>query len=156
MRFEALTRLERKTERFLMYPSHFPLDIEDKGTESRLPRKARDEYNVKLVPIKVQSRDCGDCMIKPHGQKSYTNLLAFNQTHYDRVLSFDPDTTMLQVCLKNPTTDELFLLPPCPVALPRAYWLNPDDQVLSSQLLLIKPSQLEFNRNRAYQNLPGL
>ncbi|KAJ6101031.1 hypothetical protein N7499_000661 [Penicillium canescens] len=149
MRFEALTRLERKTERFLMYPSQFPLDTEDKGTESRLPRKARDEYNVKLVPIKVQSRDCGDCMyfevqITPcvcirtnkdqaTWAESYTNLLAFNKTHYDRVLSFDPDTTMLQ------TTDELFLLP-CPVALPRAYWLNPDDQVLSSQLLLIKPS----------------
>jgi hypothetical protein len=42
--------------------------------------------------------------------------------------------------------DELFLLPPCPVAMPRAYWLDPKDHVLSSQLVLIQPSQLEFDR----------
>lgn len=42
--------------------------------------------------------------------------------------------------------DELFLLPSHPVAMPRAYWLNPDDRVLSSQLLLIRPSKFEFDR----------
>lgn len=42
--------------------------------------------------------------------------------------------------------DELFLLPPCPVAMPRAYWLNPNDRVLSSQVMLIQPSKLEFGR----------
>nr|POE78639.1 glucose n-acetyltransferase 1 [Quercus suber] len=40
--------------------------------------------------------------------------------------------------------DELFLLPPAPVAMPRAYWL--DDHVLSSQLVLVEPSVFEFNR----------
>jgi len=44
------------------------------------------------------------------------------------------------------TMDELFLLPPCPVAMPRAYWLNPDDRILSSQVLLIQPSEFEFKR----------
>ena len=79
-------------------------------------REARDEYNVGLVPIKVQSRDCGDCMyfevqITPYAcirankdqatwVESYTKLLAFNQTHYNRVLPFDSEATMLQVCLK--------------------------------------------------------
>lgn len=42
--------------------------------------------------------------------------------------------------------DELFLSPPCPVALPRAYWLDPVDRVMSSQLMLIQPSEFEFNR----------
>ena len=45
--------------------------------------------------------------------------------------------------------DELFLLPPCPVAAPRAYWLNPDDhayRALSSQLVLVQPSGFEFDR----------
>lgn len=42
--------------------------------------------------------------------------------------------------------DELFLLPPCPVAMPRAYWLNPNDRVLSSQVVLIQPSNFEFRR----------
>lgn len=41
--------------------------------------------------------------------------------------------------------DELFLLPRSTVAMPRAYWINPD-QTLSSQLLLIEPSDAEFIR----------
>jgi hypothetical protein len=40
--------------------------------------------------------------------------------------------------------DELFLLPSCPVAMPRAYWLQ--DPYLSSQLILIEPSVEEFAR----------
>lgn len=40
--------------------------------------------------------------------------------------------------------DELFLLPPSPVAMPRAYWL--DQPFLSSQLVLIEPSTEEFTR----------
>lgn len=42
--------------------------------------------------------------------------------------------------------DELFLLPPCPVAMPRAYWLKPNDRTLSSQVVLIQPSKFEFSR----------
>jgi len=42
--------------------------------------------------------------------------------------------------------DELFLLPPCPVAMPRAYWLYPEKKILSSQLVLIQPSTVEFDR----------
>jgi hypothetical protein len=39
--------------------------------------------------------------------------------------------------------DELFFLPPAPVAMPRAYWL---DNILSSQLIVIQPSKTEFER----------
>jgi hypothetical protein len=42
--------------------------------------------------------------------------------------------------------DELFLLPPCPVAMPRAYWLQPDQKILSSQIVLLTPSSTEFSR----------
>jgi hypothetical protein len=42
--------------------------------------------------------------------------------------------------------DELFLSPPAPVAMPRAYWLNFDDPVMSSSVVLIQPSKFEFNR----------
>lgn len=69
---------------------------------------------------------------------SYTKLLAFNQTQYDRVLSLDSDSTVLQ------HMDELFLLPPSVVAMPRAYWL--EKPYLSSQLVLIQPSVEEFKR----------
>ena len=71
---------------------------------------------------------------------SYTKLLAFNQTDYQRVLHLDSDSTVLQ-CM-----DELFLLQPAFVAMPRAYWLGFEKRILSSQLLLLQPSQYEFDR----------
>ena len=40
--------------------------------------------------------------------------------------------------------DELFLLPPSPVAMPRAYWM--DQVFLSSQLVVIEPSEQEWKR----------
>ena len=42
--------------------------------------------------------------------------------------------------------DELFLLGPARIAMPRAYWLGFEDRVLSSQLLLLQPSHHEFER----------
>lgn len=74
---------------------------------------------------------------------SYTKLLAFNQTQYSRVLSLDSDSTILK------PMDELFLMPPVSVAMPRAYWLlndEPPKKILSSQLMLIEPSASEFAR----------
>lgn len=71
---------------------------------------------------------------------SSTKLLAFNQTDYQRVLSLDSDATILQ------SMDELFLLPPSPAAMPRAYWLLPDEPILSSQVMLVEPSKVEFER----------
>ena len=70
--------------------------------------------------------------------ESYTKLLAMNQTQYDRVLSLDSDTTVLQ-CL-----DELFLLPPSPVAMPRAYWKWDKEHELTSLLVLFETSATAF------------
>jgi hypothetical protein len=48
--------------------------------------------------------------------------------------------------------DELFLLPPCPVAMPRAYWLldkaNMTSRMalLASHVMVIQPSEREFAR----------
>ena len=42
--------------------------------------------------------------------------------------------------------DELFLLPPSPVAMPRAYWLGPKNKTFTSGLMLIQPSDFEFGR----------
>ena len=82
--------------------------------------------------------------------ESYTKLLAFNQTNYQRVLHLDSDSTILQ------SMDELFLLEPAWVAMPRAYWLGFEGRVLSSQLLLLQPSEYEFDRvMNATQNAGG-
>jgi alpha-N-acetylglucosamine transferase len=72
--------------------------------------------------------------------ESFTKLLAFNQTQYDRVLALDSDSNVLE------NLDELFLLPSCPVAMPRAYWLYPEKQILASHIMLLQPSAAEFER----------
>ncbi|RYP18032.1 hypothetical protein DL765_004148 [Monosporascus sp. GIB2] len=138
MIFETLHRLKSKADRAMMYPENMmePTETNPKSEEARLLVKARDQYNVKLVPVAVQRRSGGDAT----WAESFTKLLAFNQTQYQRVLNVDSDATILQ------TMDELFLLPPCPVAMPRAYWLFPDNKILSSQLMLVQPSEVEFDR----------
>ncbi|KAI1019139.1 hypothetical protein LB503_009255 [Fusarium chuoi] len=157
MIFEALHRLGSKADRLLMYPQEM-LDPEAEYSSShggKLLIRARDEYNVTLQPIEIQHRDGqdGTCITMPTSRcsltsvetwaDSFTKLLAFNQTQYERVLSLDSDSTVLQ------HMDELFELPPCPVAMPRAYWLyndNPPKKILSSQLMLIQPDEVEFER----------
>ncbi|KAG4434671.1 hypothetical protein IFR05_009846 [Cadophora sp. M221] len=138
MLFEILHRLESKADRLMMYPASMHPDSTSPSKESQLLLKAKKEFNVKLMPIEVQHRVQGDHENPATWADSYTKLLAFNQTQYDRVLSLDSDSTVLQ------HMDELFLLPPAPVAIPRAYWL--DKPYLSSQLVLIQPSAEEFKR----------
>ncbi|KAI1101354.1 glycosyltransferase family 8 protein [Jackrogersella minutella] len=138
MIFETLFRLGSKADRVMMYPETMmdPSETSPSSEEARLLVKARDEYKVKLIPVSVQRRAGADAT----WAESFTKLLAFNQTQYSRVLNVDSDATILQ------TMDELFLMPPCPVAMPRAYWLFPDNKILSSQLMLVQPSEVEFDR----------
>ncbi|KAI0508572.1 glucose N-acetyltransferase [Xylaria bambusicola] len=138
MIFESLHRLKAKADRVMMYPENMmdPAETNPQSHEAKLLVKARDQYGVKLVPVSVQRRSGGDAT----WAESFTKLLAFNQTQYRRVLNVDSDATILQ------PMDELFIMPPCPVAMPRAYWLFPKDKILSSQLMLVQPSEVEFDR----------
>ncbi|KAH6896772.1 nucleotide-diphospho-sugar transferase [Thelonectria olida] len=136
MFFEALHRLGSRADRVIMYPAPMLQPGETSPSDALLLSKARDDYNVKLVPITIQHKYEGD----QTWADSFTKLLAFNQTQYSRVLSIDSDSVILQ------DMDELFLLPPAPVAMPRAYWLFPDKPILSSQVMLIQPSEAEFAR----------
>ncbi|KAK2625081.1 hypothetical protein QTJ16_005450 [Diplocarpon rosae] len=135
MLFETLHRLGSKADRLMMYPASMHPDPASPSKESQLLLKAQQQFNAKLMPIEIQHRSEGD----PTWADSYTKLLAFNQTQYERVLSLDSDSTVLQ------HMDELFFLPPAPVAMPRAYWLDKPG-FLSSQLILIQPSANEFKR----------
>lgn len=130
MIFEALERVGAKASKVMMYPSGW--NITDDTRAGRLMRQAQDEYNVQLSPIHVQHLE-GEAT----WADSFTKLLAFNQTQFKRVLSLDSDATVLQ------SMDELFLIPSSPVAMPRAYWL---EKTLSSQLVLVEPSEFEFQR----------
>lgn len=92
MIFESLKRLGSKAHRLMMYPKDWSVDFSSTSSESRLLRKARDEYDAELVAIEVQRRS-GDAT----WGDSFTKLLAFNQTQYTRVLSLDSDATVLKV-----------------------------------------------------------
>ncbi|KAF4340148.1 GNT1 alphan-acetylglucosamine transferase [Fusarium beomiforme] len=135
MFFEALQRLGSRPDRVMMVPESMLEPETEDSSDAYLINKARDEYNVKIVPITVQTHWAGDVT----WADSYTKLLAFNQTQYDRVLSIDSDSVLLQAM------DELFFLPSAPVAMPRAYWLSPE-KVLSSQIMVVQPSVQEFSR----------
>jgi alpha-N-acetylglucosamine transferase len=92
MILEALDRHATMADKIMMYPETW--DVNGPENTSGLLRKARDEYQTKLVPIEVQSSSiAGD----PTWKDSYTKILAFNQTQYRRVISLDSDATLLQV-----------------------------------------------------------
>ncbi|KAF2093440.1 alphaN-acetylglucosamine transferase, partial [Rhizodiscina lignyota] len=133
MIFESLHRLKSKPNRLMMHPDSWKLDDPGLNSETKmLLEKARDEYGVELNPIQVQNGGG-----EPTWAESFTKLLLFNQTQFDRVLLLDSDGSIL-----NPP-DELFLLPSAPVAMPRAYWL---DNFLSSQVIVAEPSKFEWQR----------
>ncbi|KXG47962.1 uncharacterized protein PGRI_018320 [Penicillium griseofulvum] len=135
MLFESLHRLGSKADRVLMYPSEWPVS-EEILKESRMLRYARHHYGVKLKPIEIQIKFGSD----KTWSKSYTKLLAFNQTEYGRILNLDSDATILQ------TMDELFLAPSSSVAMPLAYWKVKEKGVFTSALILIQPSAAAFDR----------
>ncbi|KAI9036774.1 nucleotide-diphospho-sugar transferase [Aspergillus affinis] len=136
MLFEALHRLGSKPDRLMMYPSAFLQDEKDDSTEPTASQGTGRIWSQADADRGAKSRQGSSAT----WADSYTKLLAFNQTQYDRVLSLDSDSTILQ------TMDELFFSPPSPVAMPRAYWLNFSDRILSSQLILVRPTNFEFNR----------
>jgi hypothetical protein len=64
MFFEALHRLSSRADRVIMFPSSMLPSEDAKSRDARLLIKARDEYNVKLVPITLQHRDNADCKLR--------------------------------------------------------------------------------------------
>ncbi|KAG9257776.1 nucleotide-diphospho-sugar transferase [Emericellopsis atlantica] len=149
--FESLARLGSKPARLMLYPTHMlpsPDAPSAENLDGKLLIKAREEYNVTLKPIMIQHKDGED----ETWADSFTKLLAFNQTQYDRVLTLDSDGTILQ------PPDDLFFMPHGPLALPRAYWLlsaDPPEHTLASHVMLIEPSMYEFDRIHEQIHLAG-
>ena len=71
---------------------------------------------------------------KPTWDKSVTKLLAFGLVQYARVIALDSDVSLLR------PLDDLFHLPPAPVAMPRAYWSEERPQPLTSLLVVLQPN----------------
>lgn len=140
MVFEALHRLGSKADRILFYPDDWDTIIHHQNDRvSQLLNLARDRYKVQLEPIKL------DSIHQYHQSEDYSTwdnsinkLWAFRETSYNRILQIDSDVMVLQ------NLDELFFLPSAQVAMPRAYWNYPDNQKLTSLLVLLEPSYMEW------------
>ncbi|KAK3659961.1 hypothetical protein LTR56_000887 [Elasticomyces elasticus] len=133
MIFTSLRTLGVRADLLMMHPDDWSAGNDT--VSGRLLLQA-SELGVSFAPVRVQHLEGGDST----WADSFTKLLAFNQTQYKRVIHLDSDGTVLGLM------DELFFLPPAPVAMPRAYWLEEHTRVLSSQLVLIEPSAKEFDR----------
>ena len=135
MVFESLQRLGSKADRILFYPQEWDLEIASTSDrDSQLLVKARDWYNVKLLPVEIDKPDFDAWNV------SFTKFMAWDQTQYDRILHLDSDVSIL----KN--LDELFMLPKAPVAMLRAYWKLPEERRLTSLFILLQPSEDEFQQ----------
>ncbi|KAK3644381.1 hypothetical protein LTR56_009633 [Elasticomyces elasticus] len=133
MIFTSLRTLDVRADLLMMHPEDWSAGNDT--VSGRLLLQAI-ELGVRLAPVHVQHLEGGDST----WADSFTKLLAFNQTQYKRVIHLDSDGAVLGLM------DELFFLPSAPVAMPRAYWLEEHTRVLSSQLVLIEPSEREFIR----------
>ncbi|KKK12831.1 hypothetical protein P175DRAFT_0488939 [Aspergillus ochraceoroseus IBT 24754] len=138
MNFEALERLGSRAQRILFYPDDWDVVVEsDRDRDSQLLNMAKDKYNAMLMPIELD-------MIKPGAgsgetwEKSISKLLAFGEIEFERIIHLDSDILLYQ------KIDELFFLPSTTVAMPRAYWLLPEQKQLSSLLMVIEPSYREY------------
>lgn len=91
MLFARLVELKTKARKVLIHPNDWI--IEDDSAIARMLRKARDDYGAALHPINVlRSNDQ-----EPTWADSYTKLLVFNVTQYEKVLYIDNDGMVLQV-----------------------------------------------------------
>ncbi|KAJ5179401.1 Glucose N-acetyltransferase 1 [Penicillium capsulatum] len=140
MVFDALHRLGSRAERVLFYPEEWDLLMEgDYARTSELLRLAMSKYKVQLMPVRIEG-------IKGENPETSTaswdtstaKLNAFAMVQYDRVIHLDSDVILLQ------EMDELFFLPSAIIAMPRAYWLLPQQRSLSSLLAVIQPSHREY------------
>ncbi|KAF2175392.1 glycosyltransferase family 8 protein [Zopfia rhizophila CBS 207.26] len=141
--FDALAKLGSKADRVLFYPEYWDTVIENsRDRDSQLLVIARDKYKVKLEPVQLLSVEGLRTPDQPKRtwDKSVTKFLSFGLTYYNRVLALDSDITLLQ------SLDELFLLPPTPMAMPRAYWYDSKPWPLTSLLMLLEPSDHELHK----------
>ena len=136
MIFEALSRLGSKPQRILYYPSSWDTEISSpRDRDSQLLVKAREWYNVKLIPIDGLEIVNSGSSASSH---SLVRFLPWAEMKYERILHLDSDVTMLK------HLDEVFLLPRTSVAMMRAFWELPTKRLLSPKLVLLEPSDIEF------------
>ncbi|BDA41252.1 probable glucose N-acetyltransferase 1 [Coccomyxa sp. Obi] len=97
---------------------------------------------VRLVGVQIVYQE-GD----PTWAESLTKLSIFKLTDYRRIIYFDVDGLVM----KN--MNHLFSLPPTPIAMPRAHWL--EQPFYSDQIAVIEPSERRLEQMLAQARRTG-
>lgn len=142
MLFSQLKEASSLASRVLIYPSdwHLILDTDksEKSKESHISRVlkyAADEFSVLLSPIDTLRGDNSRTIWR----QPLSKFLAYNLTEYDRVIVLGTESIVLN------SMDELFFLPPTPIAMPYVYFSKPAGWRLSNQIMVIQPSSTDFS-----------
>lgn len=142
MVFSQLREVSSLASRVLVYPSDWRLNgntnnaPESNGTHiARVLRYAAGEFSVLLNPTDTLREDTSRTIWK----QPYSKFLAYNLTQYDRVIVLGTDSIVLN------SMDELFFLPPTPLAMPYVYWRKPAGWRFSNQIMVIQPSSTDFS-----------
>jgi alpha-N-acetylglucosamine transferase len=115
MKLAELKKFGSKADLVMLVKQEYLSQTENPAEYEMLTNFA-NEYGVKLKPTEVIQMGGDSVNI---WLSSYTKLLVFNQTEYDRIIYMDSDAILLRDSL-----DELFFIPPCKMAVSTAYWLT--------------------------------
>ena len=144
MVFHSLHALSSKAERVLLYSDEwYGADTEPDEYIVDLLALARNVYDVRIKPIQLLGVDgetnAGTIRTASGFESSITKLRLWELEEYERIIHFDSDVVVQH------HLDELFFLPPTPMAMPRENWIDRsrDDWALSSQLMVLQPDASE-------------
>lgn len=142
MLFSQLKEVSSLASRVLIYPSDWRLDASATSDANsngnhiaRVLRYAAEEFSVMLNPTDVLREDSSRSI---WGQP-YSKFLAYNLTRFDRVIVLGTESIVLNAM------DELFFLPPTPIAMPYVYWSKPAGWRFSNQIMVMQPSSADFS-----------
>ncbi|ODQ62420.1 glycosyltransferase family 8 protein, partial [Wickerhamomyces anomalus NRRL Y-366-8] len=146
MIFAELRKFNTRAELVLLVKQEFLSDLDNHKHEYETLTKFSSDFNVVLKPTPVTQIGGDEVDI---WKSSFTKLMVFNESDYDRIIYLDADAIVLQGNL-----DELFFLPPVKLAVPTAYWLTKiqyekmaiDEFQLTNIVMVIQPSRELFAR----------
>ncbi|KAH3688275.1 hypothetical protein WICPIJ_000746 [Wickerhamomyces pijperi] len=124
MIFSALREYGSEADMVLILNEEF-LDTEGENgakyaAEYKELMRQKDQLKLKYSPVPVVTKTDVDPG-KMIWISSFTKLLVFGETQYDRIIYMDADAVLTKSHL-----DELFFIPPCKLASPSGYWLTQD------------------------------
>jgi alpha-N-acetylglucosamine transferase len=115
MKFAELRKHGSRASMVMLVNQEY-LDEVNSPTQFKMLTEFSKKYSVKLKSTKVIQLKGNP---NKAWQSSFTKLMVFNETDYDRIIYMDSDGI-----LPNGHMDELFFIPPCRMAVPNGYWLS--------------------------------